>query len=70
MPHRGPAERRLSVAEDVTMLYPAAGTHPVIDVRKLVLSVEDVWHDGGPRNAKPLRRGSIAALLHNPYAGE
>ena len=52
------------------MLYPAAGTHPVIDVRKLVLAVEDVWHDGGPRNAVPLRRGSIAALLHNPYAGE
>ena len=52
------------------MLYPAAGSHPVIDVRKLVLSVEDVWHDGGPRNAAPLRRGSIAALLHNPYAGE
>ena len=52
------------------MLYPAAGAHPVIDVRKLVLSVEDVWHDGGPRSAAPLRRGSIAALLHNPYAGE
>ena len=52
------------------MLYPAAGSHPVVDVRKLVLSVEDVWHDGGPRNATPLRRGSIAAILHNPYAGE
>jgi len=52
------------------MLYPAAGSHPVIDVRKLVLSVEDVWHDGGPRNGRPLQRGSIAAVLHNPYAGE
>ena len=52
------------------MLYPATGPHPVIDVRKLVLSIEDVWHDGGPRNATPLRRGSIAAILHNPYAGE
>jgi len=52
------------------MLYPAAGAHPVIDVRKLVLAVEDVWHDGGPRNAAPLQRGSIAAILHNPYAGE
>jgi len=52
------------------MLYPAAGAHPVIDVRKLVLAVEDVWHDGGPRNAAPLRRGSVAAILHNPYAGE
>ncbi len=37
------------------MLYPAAGAHPVIDVRKLVLSVEDICHDCGPRNAAPLR---------------
>ena len=51
------------------MLYPAAGNHPAIDVRKLVLAVEDVWHDSGPRKAAPLRRGSIAALLENPYAG-
>jgi len=64
------ARRRPFVAEDLTMLYPAAGAHPVIDVRKLVLAVEDVWHDGGPRNAAPLRRGSVAAILHNPYAGE
>jgi len=52
------------------MLFPASGSRPAIDVRKLVLSVEDVWHDGGPRLAKPLRRGSIAAVMHNPYAGE
>jgi hypothetical protein len=51
------------------MLYPAAGAHPAIDVRKLVLSVEEVWHDRGPRLEPPLRRGSIAALLRNPYAG-
>jgi hypothetical protein len=51
------------------MLYPAAGAHPAIDVRKLVLSVEEVWHDRGPRLESPLRRGSIAALLRNPYAG-
>ena len=51
------------------MLYPAAGAHPVIDVRKLVLAVEDVWHDNGPRLARPLRRGSLAAVLRNPYAG-
>jgi hypothetical protein len=52
------------------MLYPAAGALPPIDVRKLVLAVEDVWREGGPRNEKALRRGSIGALLRNPYAGE
>ena len=51
------------------MLYPAAGPQPAIDVRKLVVSVEEVWHDGGPRLAAPLRRGAVAALLANPYAG-
>jgi len=51
------------------MLYRAAGKNPAIDVRKLVLSVEEVWHDGGPRLDVPLRRGHVAALLANPYAG-
>ena len=51
------------------MLYPATGSQPAVDVRKLVLSTEEVWHDGGPRLARPLRRGSVSALLRNPYAG-
>ncbi|MBV9891138.1 MAG: amino acid synthesis family protein [Rhizobacter sp.] len=51
------------------MLYPASAQAPAIDVRKLVCTVEDVWHDNGPRLAQPLRRGSLAAVLRNPYAG-
>ena len=51
------------------MHIPAHDTQPAVDVRKLVLGVEDVWHDGGPRLARPLQRGSIAALLKNPFAG-
>jgi len=51
------------------MLYPASTELPAVDVRKLVVSVEDVWHDNGPRLAVPLRRGSVAAVLKNPYAG-
>jgi hypothetical protein len=51
------------------MLIPAAGAGPEIDVRKLVLAVEDVWHDRGPRAGVPLRRGSLAAVLRNPYSG-
>jgi len=51
------------------MLIPATAELPEIDVRKLVVSVEDVWHDNGPRLAKPLRRGSCAAVVKNPYAG-
>ena len=51
------------------MLIPATPALPAIDVRKLVVSVEDVWHDNGPRLAVPLRRGSVAAVVKNPYAG-
>lgn len=51
------------------MLYPASAEAPAIDVRKLVCTVDDVWHDNGPRLAQPLRRGSVAAVLRNPYAG-
>ena len=51
------------------MFYAATATLPEVNVRKCVLGVEDVWHDGGVRTDKPLRRGSIAAVLRNPYAG-
>ncbi|MDV6286975.1 amino acid synthesis family protein [Rhodococcus jostii] len=32
-------------------------------------AVEDVFHEGGPRSDKPLRRGTIAAVIANPFAG-
>ena len=51
------------------MLFPATAELPAVDVRKLVCSVEDVWHDNGPRLAAPLQRGSVAAVVKNPYAG-
>ena len=51
------------------MLFPATAELPAVDVRKLVCTVEDVWHDGGPRLAAPRRRGSLAAVVKNPYAG-
>ncbi len=51
------------------MLFPATAELPAIDVRKLVCTVEDTWHDGGPRLAAPRQRGSLAAVVKNPYAG-
>jgi hypothetical protein len=51
------------------MLIRATAVLPEVNVRKLVLAVEDVWHDNGPRLDQPLRRGSLAAVLKNPYAG-
>jgi hypothetical protein len=51
------------------MLFAARADAPAVDVRKMVCSVEDVWHDNGPRLDKPLQRGSLAAVIRNPYAG-
>ena len=41
----------------------------LIDLRRIFITVEDIFHEGGPRAAVPLRRGAIAAVLSNPYAG-
>ena len=41
----------------------------LIDIRRIFTMVEDIFHEGGPRAAVPLRRGAIAAVLGNPYAG-
>ena len=41
----------------------------LIDIRRVFTQVEDICHEGGPRAAQPLRRGAIAAVLTNPYAG-
>ena len=41
----------------------------MIAIRRIVTQVEDIHHEFGPRPAEPLRRGSIAAVLTNPYAG-
>ena len=41
----------------------------LIDIRRIFTQVEDIFHEGGPRPDQPLRRGAIAAVLSNPYAG-
>ena len=41
----------------------------MIEIRRVMTQVEDIHHEGGPRAAQPLRRGAIAAVLTNPYAG-
>lgn len=41
----------------------------LIDIRRVFTQVEDIWHEGGPRAEQPLRRGAIAAVLTNPFAG-
>jgi len=42
---------------------------PEVNVRKMVVSVEEIWHEGGPVTQTPLRKASCLAVIDNPYAG-
>ena len=41
----------------------------MIEIRRVLTHVEDIRHEFGPPAAVPLRRGSIAVVLTNPFAG-
>ncbi|HEV3418662.1 MAG TPA: amino acid synthesis family protein [Candidatus Acidoferrum sp.] len=42
---------------------------PEVQLRKRVIIVEEVFHEGGPVAANPLRRAAALAVIHNPFAG-
>jgi hypothetical protein len=42
---------------------------PAIEERKRVLLSEEIYHEGGPVAAKPLRRVAGITVIKNPYAG-
>lgn len=41
----------------------------MIQLRRIVCHVEDIFHEFGPPPAVPLRRGAIAAVIRNEFAG-
>ena len=43
---------------------------PEVKIRKILVSVEDIFHEGGPPAARPYRRGAVLAVIENPYAGQ
>jgi hypothetical protein len=40
-----------------------------VKLRKIVVCVEDILHDGGPPLAAPTRKGWVACVIANPFAG-
>jgi hypothetical protein len=42
---------------------------PEPKIRKILTSVEEIFHEGGPVADKPLKRGAVAAVIENPFAG-
>jgi hypothetical protein len=42
---------------------------PDVVLRKRALIIEEIFHEGGPPAAVPLKRGAALAVIHNPFAG-
>jgi hypothetical protein len=40
-----------------------------VEIRKIATFIEEIFHEGGPVAARPLRLGAIAAVIRNPFAG-
>ena len=40
-----------------------------IQVRKFHSTLDEIFHEGGPRADHPLRRAALLAVIRNPYAG-
>jgi len=43
---------------------------PEVALRKRVIVVEEIFHEGGPARTKPLRRAAALAVIRNPFAGK
>jgi hypothetical protein len=39
------------------------------DIRKTQVSIEEIWHERGPRRAQPLLISTALAVINNPDAG-
>jgi Amino acid synthesis len=42
---------------------------PEVNVRKRVLALEEIFHEGGPVALTPLRRAAALTVIRNPFAG-
>ena len=41
----------------------------LVQLRKITMHFDEIYHEGGPAPAKPLVRAAILAVARNPYAG-
>ena len=46
-----------------------ASLMPDIQLRKRLMAVEEVFHDGGPPPEEPLRRAAALTVIQNPFSG-
>lgn len=58
------------VAEKIaTARYPENSAELKVEVRKIAIMIEEINHEGGPVAKRPVKKGAIAAVVHNPFAG-
>ncbi len=58
------------VAEKITAArYSQSKPEYRVEVRKIMLQIEEINHEGGPVAKRPVKKGAIAAVVHNPFAG-
>ena len=58
------------MAEKITAArYPQSKPQYKVEVRKIALQIEEINHEGGPLARRPVKKGAIAAVVHNPFAG-
>ena len=60
----GKVAERISAAR-----YPANDAQLKVEVRKIAIMIEEISHEGGPVAKRPVKKGAIAAVVHNPFAG-
>ena len=41
----------------------------LVEIRRIQTTVEEIFHEGGPRATVPLRRAAALAVIRNPFAG-
>src|SRR3954471_7107778 len=42
---------------------------PEVQIRKRIMVVEEIFHEGGPVAQTPLRRAAALVVIQNPFAG-
>ncbi|MBE7220575.1 MAG: amino acid synthesis family protein, partial [Caulobacteraceae bacterium] len=42
---------------------------PEVRLRKQIVTIEEIFHEGGPPVAVPHRRGAVLAVIANPFSG-
>jgi amino acid synthesis protein len=42
---------------------------PEIAIRKSIIVLDEIFHEGGPVASVPLKRGAVCTVIENPFAG-